>query len=144
MFLSEWCEFPSALCLTGKKNLMTACVSMLLKSPASLTCFQARFLHGRAKDLSAPWYKINNLHSCIVIAIYFMHVRNIEIGNLLRCFEESCCQHFLLLSGKSFAFSEFYLGTVACFVSSVSCARKNKNIEPREQEHLSFVCYAVY
>ena len=35
MFLLEWREFPSALYLAGKKNLMTACVSMLLKSRAS-------------------------------------------------------------------------------------------------------------
>ena len=55
MFLSEWCEFPSAPCLAGK-TLMTARVSMLLKSRASLTCFQAYFLPGRAKDLSAPRY----------------------------------------------------------------------------------------
>ena len=39
-----------------KKNLMTARVSMLLKSRASLTCFVACFLPGRAKDFSAPWY----------------------------------------------------------------------------------------
>ena len=56
MFLSEWPEFPSAPCLAGKKNLMTARVSMLLKSRASLTCFRACFLPGRAKDLSAPRY----------------------------------------------------------------------------------------
>jgi hypothetical protein len=36
--------------------LMTACISMLLKSRASLTCFWACFLPGRAKDLSAPRY----------------------------------------------------------------------------------------
>jgi len=53
MFLSEWCEFLSAPCLAGKKNLMTARVSMLLKSRASLTCFRACLLPGRAKDLSA-------------------------------------------------------------------------------------------
>ena len=35
MFLPEWREFPSAPCLAGKKNLMTAGVSMLLKSRAS-------------------------------------------------------------------------------------------------------------
>jgi len=34
MFLSEWREFPSAPCLARKK-LMTAHVSMLLKSRAS-------------------------------------------------------------------------------------------------------------
>jgi len=33
---------------------MTARVSMLMKSRASLTCFRARFLPGRAKDLTAP------------------------------------------------------------------------------------------
>jgi len=55
MFLSEWREFPSAPCLAKKrKNLMTARVSMLLKSRASLTSFRACFLPGRAKDLSAP------------------------------------------------------------------------------------------
>jgi len=35
---------------------MTPRVSMLLKSRASLTCFRAYFLPGRAKDLSAPRY----------------------------------------------------------------------------------------
>ena len=36
MFLSEWREFPSAPCLAGgKKNLMAARVSMMLKSRAS-------------------------------------------------------------------------------------------------------------
>ena len=55
MFLSEWREFRSAPCLAGKKkNLMTARVSMSLKLRASLTCFRACFLPGRAKDLSAP------------------------------------------------------------------------------------------
>ena len=33
---------------------MTARISMLLKSRASLKCFGACFIPGRAKDLSAP------------------------------------------------------------------------------------------
>jgi len=56
MFLSERREFPSALCIAEKKNLITGRVSMLLKSRASATCFRACFLPGRAKDLSAPRY----------------------------------------------------------------------------------------
>jgi hypothetical protein len=56
MFLSEWREYPSTSCLEKKKKLMTAHVSMLLKSRASLTCFRTCFLPGRAKDLSAPRY----------------------------------------------------------------------------------------
>jgi len=40
---------------------MTACISMLLKSRASLTCFRACFLRGRAKDLTAPWYQTHVL-----------------------------------------------------------------------------------
>ena len=44
-----------ALPCRKKKNLI-ARVSMLLKSRASLTCFRACFLPGRAKDLSAPLY----------------------------------------------------------------------------------------
>ena len=35
MFLSEWREFSSAPCLAGNKNLVTARVSMLLKSRGS-------------------------------------------------------------------------------------------------------------
>jgi len=62
MFLSEWREFPSAPCLA----LMTARVSMLLKPRASLTCFQACLLPGRAKDLSAPR---NNLHVCTLVML---------------------------------------------------------------------------
>jgi len=53
MFLSEWCEFPLVPCLAGKKNLMTACI-LMLKLRATLTCFRACSLPGRAKDLSAP------------------------------------------------------------------------------------------
>ena len=58
MFLSEWGEFPSAPYLAGKKILMTARVLVLLKSRASLTCFRACFLPGRAKDLSASQHSI--------------------------------------------------------------------------------------
>jgi len=57
----RWGEFPSAPCLAEKKNLKTARVSMLLKSRSSLTCFQACFLPGRAKDLSAPRYNKDTL-----------------------------------------------------------------------------------
>ena len=63
MFLSEWREFPSAPCLAEKKNLMTARVSMLLKSRASLTCFRACFIPGRAKNLSAPRYTMSKIVS---------------------------------------------------------------------------------
>ena len=48
-----WISF-GALPLQGKNILMTASVSMLLKSRASLTCFRACFLPGRTKDFSAP------------------------------------------------------------------------------------------
>jgi len=60
MFLSEWREFPSAPCLAGGKKKMTARVSMLLKSRASLTCFRTCFLRGRAKALSAPRYMLTS------------------------------------------------------------------------------------
>ena len=48
-----WISFGALPC-RKKKNLMTACVLMLLKSRMSLTCFRACFLPGWAKDLSAP------------------------------------------------------------------------------------------
>jgi len=53
IFLSEWREFPSALCLAEKRNL-TARVPMLLKSLWPLTSFRACFFPGRPKDLSVP------------------------------------------------------------------------------------------
>jgi len=49
-----WISFGALPC--RKKKNLTAHVSMLLKSRASLTCFRARFLPGRAKDLSASRY----------------------------------------------------------------------------------------
>jgi len=51
----SWISFGALPC-SGKKNLMTAHVSMLLKSHASLTCFRDCFLPDRAKDLSAHRY----------------------------------------------------------------------------------------
>ena len=47
-----WISFCALPCT--KINLMTARVSMLLKSRASLTCFRACFRPDGAKDLSAP------------------------------------------------------------------------------------------
>jgi len=66
MFLLEWREFPSAPCLAEKKNLMTARVSMLLKSSASLTSFRAGFFPGRTKDLTAR-------HYCFCNAVFSIH-----------------------------------------------------------------------
>src|SRR5215469_14889609 len=85
MFLSEWRDYPSAPCLAEKKTLMTARVSMLLKSRASpdmlpfSLCNKKRLAirHmnrplfpttlsipcrevGRAKDLTAPPRKAEN------------------------------------------------------------------------------------
>ena len=51
-----WISFGALPC---KKKKMTARVSMLLKSRASLTHFRACFVPGRAKDLLAPWYLQN-------------------------------------------------------------------------------------
>jgi hypothetical protein len=50
-----WISFGALPC-RKKKKLVTARVSMLLRSRASLTCFRACFLPGRARDLSAPRY----------------------------------------------------------------------------------------
>ena len=89
MFLSEWHEFPLAPCLAEKKNLMTARISMLLKSRASpnmlpfslcnkeKTCSSAHeqtplfkdtidsvLRHrelGRAKDLAAPLCSVTDV-----------------------------------------------------------------------------------
>jgi len=54
MFLSNWLEFPSAPCLAGKETWWQLASRFLLKYRASVTCFWACFLPGRARDLSAP------------------------------------------------------------------------------------------
>ena len=56
-----WISFGSLPC-RGKENLITARVSMLLKSRASLIMLRACFLPGRTKDLSAPRYVICTSH----------------------------------------------------------------------------------
>ena len=79
MFVSEWREFHSAPCLEGgKKYLMTARVSMLLKSRASLTRFRACFLPGRAKDLSAPHvFSVSDRPVCRLRSITDGHLQRI-------------------------------------------------------------------
>ena len=71
MSVSELHEFPSAPCLAGKKKLDES--SIMLKSRASLTCFRACFLPGRAKDLSAPRYYCH---------FYYYHHRHHHHSNL--------------------------------------------------------------
>jgi len=55
-----WISFGALPCRRRGGDLMTAHVSMLLKSRASLTGVWASFLPGRAKDLSAPRYSITD------------------------------------------------------------------------------------
>jgi len=80
MFLFKLRKFPSAPCLAGKTDLMTARVSMLLKSRASLTCSRACFLPGRA--ISTPvlhtfycqreWRIIFNSATCFGLYEHFL------------------------------------------------------------------------
>jgi len=60
---------------------MTARVSILLKSRASLTCFRAYFLPGRAKDLTAPQYDIVSLSGSKLNAFTWFIVRFISYLN---------------------------------------------------------------
>ena len=59
-----WISFDALPC--RKRNLMTARVSILLKSRPSQTCFRACFLPGRTKDLSAHGNHI------AVVAVYIV------------------------------------------------------------------------
>ena len=56
-----WISFRSLPC--RKRNLVTARVSMLLKSRPSLICFRAFILPFRAKDLSATRYIVKIIWS---------------------------------------------------------------------------------
>ena len=66
-----WISFGALLC-RKRKNFMTARASMLLKSRASLTCFRACFLPGRAKDLSARRYLATRSGQKNVKCTYFV------------------------------------------------------------------------
>ena len=68
----------------GGGDLMTARVSMLLKSRTSLTSFRVCFLPGRAKDLSSPRYmkedrncglpfRIQTSYACIYVYNYYYY-----------------------------------------------------------------------
>ena len=97
-FRMAWISFGVLPCRKKKKNLMTARVSMLLKSLASLTCFRASFRPGRAKDLSAPRY-LNNIN----LKIYELLPWNVEVYNsadgineAVRCRRTVSINYFLL------------------------------------------------
>ena len=68
-----WISFGTLPC-KKKKNLMTAHVSVLLKSRPSLKCFRACFLPGRAKDSSEP----RVLHLTQVVWEFKIRVRKIR------------------------------------------------------------------
>ena len=85
MFLSEWCRFHSAPCVAEKKNLVTASVSMLLKSRSSLTCFRACFLPFRAKDLSAPWY-ISKSSEKTPLSFHLPNIENISKNGKIKIY----------------------------------------------------------
>ena len=84
----SWISFGALPC-RQKKNLMSARVSMLLKSRASLTCYRACFLPGR--DLSAPRYESLSHHRfgvftnfvCVLLWYYLMHHHAHDNANIL-------------------------------------------------------------
>ena len=116
MFLSEWREFLSVPYLAGKRNLMTASVSMLLKSRASLTCFRACFLPGQAKDLSAPRYVDKNSGFSVIWMINFV------------LFCKFACRWSCVIMSRHWYPSLFYSGvfiTVGCVQKSVKTNTSN-------------------
>jgi hypothetical protein len=72
MFLSELCEFPSAPCLLGKKNLMTPRVSILLNSCASPDIIPVSL---RNKKRLAIWHMYRPLLSTT------LSIPSYDIGN---------------------------------------------------------------
>jgi len=96
MFPSEWYEFPSAPCLT-------VCVSMLLKSRASLSSFRTCFLPGRAKDVSAPGITLSGSFFLIAsrqtlsASVYFHRPQHIAIlQDFCRSYNAICYMRFLV------------------------------------------------
>ena len=65
-----WISFGALPCRKERKNLMAACISLLLKPRASLTRFRDCFLPGRAKDLPAPRQVSVYLNSFVKLQIF--------------------------------------------------------------------------
>ena len=97
-----WISFSSLPC--RKDNLMTARISMLLESHASLTWFQACFLPGWTKDLSAPQYYHNELstHQMVsalskftsVLSQWIVHTPDGQcLGQVHQCIVTMNCPH---------------------------------------------------
>jgi len=79
---------------------MTARVSMLLKSRASVTCFRACFFPGRAKNLSAPRYNHTQHTRSIHVYVYNMTLKNknkqyrdIQVATINKHSEQFCCNN---------------------------------------------------
>jgi len=79
-------NFLRRLALQGGGTLKTSRVSMLLKSRASLTCFRACFLPGRAKDLSAP----RNIYESFL----YVHISSMRYVKRKETCCHCCCYYY--------------------------------------------------
>jgi len=137
MFVSEWRWISfGALPCGGGKNLLTARVSVLLKSRASLTCFRACFLPGRAKDLSAPGIRTVYFRWDIAVVLTVAQLsaqcsqtQRIHIYVATRCFCIACLNNYMFRplyrpsSGCTLSYykANYTICTAFVFVDEFSC-----------------------
>ena len=111
---TAWISFGALSC--RKKNLMTARVSMLLKSRASLTCFRACFLPGRAKDLSA----LRVRKSYFVQQIPIPPLSTFYALNMNLCVRLNSEEHFEW-GGNNSLFGRMFMNLLSPKTASVVC-----------------------
>ena len=97
MLLSECREFPSAPCLAGEKNLMTARVAMLLKSRAS----RDRLLFSLCNKKRLAIRHMNRPHFPMTIDSILGHqevgrAKDLSAPPFIRCIQASCCNMVII------------------------------------------------
>ena len=111
---------------------MTARVSMLLKSRASVTCFRACLLPGRAKDLSAHRYRYNSWRQQIAAFSHIIPKSSFTNHHNIRCSNPH--RYASCVSNKTLNIQS-YVRTRAQFQVDATPPPKKKRIQKQFETH---------
>jgi len=140
-----WISFGALPC--RKTNLMTARVSLLLKSRASVICFRACFRPGRAEDLSAPRYNHGLLQSTLLVAPYSC-ANSIQLCKLHALLPTPCTcansMHLCQLHALVSTFFPFPKEFLELFIADINLLTPNVNYSGRTAPLTSKVAFYIF